>query len=64
LNQQDPWTQRSAIGLQPWLFRGYFEEGLFTSVDEINKSAVPVDNSGQQASNSTKWWNLGGRYKI
>ena len=48
LNQQDPWTQRSAIGLQPWLFRGYFEEGLFTSVDEINKSAVPVDNSGNR----------------
>jgi hypothetical protein len=27
LNQQDPWTQRSAIGLQPWLFRGYKTEG-------------------------------------
>lgn len=46
LNQQDPWTQRSAIGLQPWLFRGYIEEGVFTSVDEIAKSAVPVDNNG------------------
>ncbi|MEO6456326.1 MAG: TonB-dependent receptor [Ginsengibacter sp.] len=46
LNQQDPWTQRSAIGLQPWLFRGYIEEGLFQSVEEINKSAVPVDNNG------------------
>lgn len=48
LNQSDPWTQRSAIGLEPWLFRGYIEEGLFTSVDEINKSAVPVDNSGNR----------------
>jgi TonB-linked SusC/RagA family outer membrane protein len=48
LNQPDPWTQRSAIGLQPWLFRGYIEEGIFTSVEEINKSAVPVDNSGNR----------------
>jgi hypothetical protein len=46
LNQQDPWTQRAAIGLQPWLFRGYIEEGIFTSVEEINNSAVPVDNNG------------------
>lgn len=48
LNQQDPWTQRSAIGLQPWLFRGYVTEGIFTSVEEIAKSAVPVDNNGQR----------------
>ncbi len=40
------WTQRAAIGQQPWLFRGYIEEGIFQSVDEINKSAVPVDNNG------------------
>jgi TonB-linked SusC/RagA family outer membrane protein len=46
LNQPDPWTQRSAIGYQPWLFRGYIEEGLFQSVEEINNSAVPVDNNG------------------
>jgi TonB-linked SusC/RagA family outer membrane protein len=42
------WTQRSAIGSQPWLFRGYIEEGIFQSVDEINKSAVPVDNTGNR----------------
>ena len=48
LNQADPWTQRSSVGLEPWLFRGYIEEGLFTSVEEINKSAVPVDNSGNR----------------
>jgi hypothetical protein len=48
LNQSDPWTQRSAIGLQPWLFRGYIEDGIFQSVEEINKSAVPVDNSGNR----------------
>jgi len=46
LNQQDPWTQRSAIGFQPWLFRGYIQDGLFQSIDEINQSAVPVDNNG------------------
>lgn len=48
LNQQDPWTQRSAIGLQPWLFRGYIQDGIFQSVEEINKSAVPVDNNGNR----------------
>lgn len=42
------WTQRSAVGLQPWLFRGYIAEGLFQSVDEINKSAVRVDNNGNR----------------
>jgi TonB-linked SusC/RagA family outer membrane protein len=42
------WTQRSAIGSQPWLFRGYIEEGLFQSVEEINNSAVPVDNAGNR----------------
>jgi hypothetical protein len=40
------WTQRSAVGMEPWLFRGYIEEGLFQSLDEIGKSAVPVDNQG------------------
>lgn len=48
LNQQDPWTQRSAIGQEPWLFRGYKVAGIFQSVEEINKSAVPVDNSGNR----------------
>ncbi len=42
------WTQRAAIGSQPWLFRGYVEEGLFQSTAEIEKSAVPVDNSGNR----------------
>jgi TonB-linked SusC/RagA family outer membrane protein len=42
------WTQRAAIGSEPWLFRGYIEEGLFQSTDEIAKSAVPVDNSGNR----------------
>lgn len=42
------WTQRAAIGYQPWLFRGYIEEGIFKSIEEINASAVPVDNSGNR----------------
>ena len=40
------WTQRASIGSEPWLFRGYIAEGLFQSVDEIAKSALPVDNQG------------------
>lgn len=44
----DNWTQRAAVGQAPWLFRGYIEEGLFQSIDEINNSAVPVDNSGNR----------------
>ncbi len=44
----DDWTQRSAVGQAPWLFRGYIEEGLFQSVSEIEKSAVPVDNTGNR----------------
>jgi TonB-linked SusC/RagA family outer membrane protein len=44
----DNWTQRSAVGQAPWLFRGYIAEGLFQSVEEINKSAVRVDNNGNR----------------
>lgn len=42
------WTQRAAIGYQPWLFRGYIEEGIFQSTEEIANSALPVDNSGNR----------------
>jgi TonB-linked SusC/RagA family outer membrane protein len=42
----DNWTQRSAVGEAPWLFRGYIAEGLFQSIDEINNSAVRVTNTG------------------
>jgi TonB-dependent starch-binding outer membrane protein SusC len=42
------WTQRSAVGQAPWLFRGYVEDGIFQSIGEINKSAVPVDNNGNR----------------
>ena len=31
------WTQRSTVGMEPWLFRGYIEEGLFQSLDEISE---------------------------
>jgi TonB-linked SusC/RagA family outer membrane protein len=44
----DDWTQRSAVGQAPWMFRGYVEEGLFQSIAEINKSPVPVDNQGKR----------------
>lgn len=44
----DNWTQQSVVGQAPWLFLGYIQEGIFQSVDEINKSAVPVDNTGQR----------------
>ncbi|MGB8193189.1 MAG: TonB-dependent receptor [Chitinophagaceae bacterium] len=40
------WTQRSAVGMQPWLFRGYIAEGLFQSIEEINNSPVRVTNTG------------------
>lgn len=42
------WTQRSAVGMEPWLFRGYIFDGVFQSVEEINNSAVPVDNNGNR----------------
>lgn len=42
------WTQRSTIGMEPWLFRGYIQEGVFESVEEIAKSAVPVDGQGNR----------------
>lgn len=52
-NWSQSWTQRSAVGMQPWLFRGYIAEGLFQSVDEINSSAVRVDNNGNRIPTST-----------
>ena len=42
------WTQRSYVGNQPWVMMGYIEEGLFQSVDEIAKSAIPVDGTGNR----------------
>lgn len=42
------WTQRSAVGMQPWLFRGYIAEGLFQSIEEIDASPVRVDNNGNR----------------
>lgn len=40
----DNWTQRSIVGQAPWLMRGYVEEGLFQSLEEINNSALPTRN--------------------
>lgn len=42
------WTQRSAVGKAPWLFRGYIQDGIFQNIDEINNSAVPLNNSGNR----------------
>src|SRR5205814_3333260 len=36
------WTQRAAVGYEPWLFRDYVADGLFQSLEEIAKDAVPV----------------------
>ncbi|MFT4024184.1 MAG: TonB-dependent receptor, partial [Flavihumibacter sp.] len=44
----DNWTQRSTVGDAPWMFYGYVEEGLFGSLEEIQNSAVPVDNNGDR----------------
>ncbi|MES2649341.1 MAG: TonB-dependent receptor [Bacteroidota bacterium] len=43
-----PWVQRSSIGNQPWLFRGYMVEGIFQNVKDIDNSAVPVDANGDR----------------
>ncbi|RYZ62445.1 MAG: SusC/RagA family TonB-linked outer membrane protein, partial [Chitinophagaceae bacterium] len=47
-NWSQTWTQRAAVGLAPWLFRGYIAEGLFQSVEEINSSPVRVDGNGNR----------------
>jgi len=58
------WTQRSSVGQAPWLFLGYKTEGLFQSVDEINNSAVPVDNNGVRLpTNVTNVWVGDVKYK-
>lgn len=44
----DNWTQRSAVGQQPWLFRGYIADGLFQSLDDIANSPVRIDNNGDR----------------
>ncbi|MBL3655609.1 SusC/RagA family TonB-linked outer membrane protein [Fulvivirga sediminis] len=44
----DDWTQRATVGEAPWLFYGYVVDGIFQSVDEIEASAIPVDNNGDK----------------
>jgi TonB-dependent starch-binding outer membrane protein SusC len=62
-NWSQSWTQRSAVGYAPWLFRGYIAEGLFQSVDEINKSAVRYNNSGRIPTDPTGVWVGDVKYK-
>lgn len=51
------WTQQSAVGEAPWLFLGYKQAGIFQTVDEIDQSAVPVDNTGARlATNVDNIW--------
>ncbi|MFD3003674.1 SusC/RagA family TonB-linked outer membrane protein [Pontibacter toksunensis] len=42
------WTQRAVVGQAPWLFRGYIQEGIFQSLDEIENSAVPTKGDGSR----------------
>ena len=44
----DNWTQRTVVGEAPWQFYGYIEEGIFQSIEEIEDSALPVDNDGNE----------------
>lgn len=44
----DDWTQRSVVGEAPWLFYGYIEEGIFQSVEELENSALPANNNGEE----------------
>ena len=39
-------TQRAIPGQAPWLFYGYQADGLFQTIEEVESSARPVDNSG------------------
>ncbi len=41
-------AQRLQVGHAPWLFFGYVEEGIFGSVEELENSALPVDNNGNE----------------
>ena len=47
-NYSTTWQHSSAVGLQPWLFRGYVYDGLYTSLDDIKNSPVRVDNNGKR----------------
>ena len=38
----------SQVGKAPWQFVGYVYDGLYQSLDDIAKSPVPVDNSGNR----------------
>lgn len=39
-------TQRAVPGQAPWLFYGYKYDGVYQSVEEVESSARPVDNTG------------------
>jgi TonB-linked SusC/RagA family outer membrane protein len=41
-------TERSVVGQVPWLMYGYVYDGIFQSIEEINKSAIPVAANGSR----------------
>lgn len=41
-------SEQSSVGNAPWLFYGYVSDGLFTSVDQINNSAIPAKTDGSR----------------
>jgi len=41
-------AERAQVGNAPWLFYGYVEEGIFKSREELENSALPVDNNGNE----------------
>jgi TonB-dependent starch-binding outer membrane protein SusC len=47
------WTQQAAYGKAPWLFLGYQQSGIFQTLDDVNASAVPSDNSGNRIPTNT-----------
>lgn len=58
------WTQRSVVGEAPWQFYGYIEEGLFESREELENSALPADNDGNEyAIGETSIWVGDVKYK-
>jgi TonB-dependent starch-binding outer membrane protein SusC len=48
LGSGNNWTQRATVGEAPWVFRGYVYDGIFQNVDELQNSALPVDNNGNE----------------
>jgi len=44
----DDWTQRTVVGQSPWLFYGYIEDGIFQDIADLENSALPANNNGEE----------------